>query len=131
VSAPPATPEGAPRVIVCDYNALLQSVTGLLRMSGCAVFQAYDGQAAQQLCQFLPDIDLLILNTLGTGVNTPDLVRTVREVCPGLAVLHIGHERIPGMPADVADLPENFTADELLGTVRSLLVGARAERASH
>jgi hypothetical protein len=26
------------RIVICDYNALLQSVTGLLRMSGYCVF---------------------------------------------------------------------------------------------
>jgi hypothetical protein len=31
------------RIVICDYNALLLSVTGLLRMSGYAVFQAQDG----------------------------------------------------------------------------------------
>jgi response regulator RpfG family c-di-GMP phosphodiesterase len=77
VSTPPVTPHGAPRVVVCDYNALLQSVTGLLRMSGCAVLQAYDGQAAEELCRLMPDIDLLVLNTEGTGMNTPDLVHTI------------------------------------------------------
>lgn len=66
--SPPATPEGARRIIICDYNALLHSVTGLLRMSGYCVFQAYDGQAAAELCRELPKIDLLVLNTEGTGL---------------------------------------------------------------
>jgi hypothetical protein len=47
---------------------LLLSVTGLLRMSGYSVFQAHDGWAAQELCVLLPDIDLLVLNTYGTGM---------------------------------------------------------------
>lgn len=118
---PPRTPRGAPRVVVCDYNALLQSVTGLLRMSGYAVFQAYDGDAAAQLCRYMPDIDLLILNTEGTGVNTPALVRDVRRIHPGLPVLHIGLHPLPGMAEDVPNLPDTFTADELLTTVRGLI----------
>lgn len=89
-------------------------------MSGFAVFQAYDGQAAEELCRVMPDIDLLVLNTEGTGVDTPELVRKVRDVHPDLAVLHIGHEPIPDMPADVANLPDTFTADELMRTVRTL-----------
>jgi hypothetical protein len=28
------------RIVICDYNALLLSVTGFLRMSGYRVFQA-------------------------------------------------------------------------------------------
>ena len=125
MSTPPATPHGAPRIVICDYNALLQSVTGLLRMSGCAVFQAYDGRAAEELCRLMPDIDLLVLNTEGTGVDTPGLVQSVRRVHPGLPVLHIGKAPIPGMPQDVLNLPESFSVDQLLTTVRSLLhVGA-------
>ena len=107
--------------MVCDYNALLHSVTGLLRMSGYAVFQAYDGAAAAQLLQYMPEIDLLILNTEGTGVDTPALVREVRQTRPGLPVLHIGTHPLPGMAADIPNLPETFTAEELLTTVGDLM----------
>ncbi len=120
-SAPPKTPIGAARVIVCDYNSLLQSVTGLLRMSGYAVFQAYDEEAASQLCRYMPDVDLLVLNTEGSGVNTPALVQLVRGVHPGLPVLHIGKSAIPGMPDDVRNLPETFTISELVQTVEELV----------
>jgi response regulator RpfG family c-di-GMP phosphodiesterase len=120
MSSPPATLPGAARVVICDYNALLQSVTGLLRMSGYCVYQAYDGRAAQELCAVLQDIGLLVLNTEGTGVDTPALVRSVRQVHPGLPVLHIGRAAIPGMPSDVMHLAESFTADQLLATVGAL-----------
>ena len=125
MSSPPITPHRAPRVIICDYNALLQSVTGLLRMSGFAVFQAYDGQAAKELCKFMPGIDLLVLNTEGTGMDTPGLVDSVRRVHPGLPVLHIGKAPIPGMPSDVLDLSDSFGADQLLSAVWALLPGRR------
>lgn len=121
MSSPPATPPGAVRVVICDYNALLQSVTGLLRMSGCCVFQAYDGLAAQELCYSLPEISLLVLNTEGTGVDTPGLVRAVRKVHPGLPVLHIGKSAIAGMPSDVLNLSDKFGPDELLTAVRALV----------
>lgn len=121
MSVPPASPANvAGRVVVCDYNALLQSVTGLLRMSGWYVFQAYDGKAAEELCAQLPDIDLLVLNTEGTGMDTPGLVRSIRKSHPDLAVLHIGVSPIPGMPFDVEHLAESFTADQLLGAVGDL-----------
>jgi hypothetical protein len=57
------------RIVICDYNALLLSVTGLLRMSDYFVFQAHDGWAAQELCTLLPDIELLVLNTYRTGID--------------------------------------------------------------
>jgi CheY-like chemotaxis protein len=125
MSSPPRTPAGAGRVVICDHNTLLQSVTGLLRMSGYYVFQAYDGRAAAELCQALPDIDLLVLNTEGTGMNTSTLVHDVRRAHPGMPVLHIGPSAIPGMPSDVPDLAESFTADQLLDVVGDLVrVGA-------
>lgn len=109
------------RIVICDYNALLISVTGLLRMSGYCVFQAYDAHAARELCRELPNISLLILNTVGAGTDTPSLVREIRTHHPGLPVLHIGSSPLEGMPADVPTLAETFTADQLLATVATLL----------
>jgi DNA-binding response OmpR family regulator len=109
------------RIVICDYNALLQSVTGLLRMSGYCVFQAHDGLAAQELCIELPKISLLILNTYGTGIDVGDLIRDARAAKPGLPVLHIGSDIPPGLPADVPTLPEPFTPDDLLLAVKALV----------
>ena len=108
------------RIVICDYNALLLSVTGLLRMSGYCVFQAHDGQAARELCHELPNIELLVLNTTGTGTDTPSLVQAVRANRPRLAVLHIG-PLIQGLPDNVPTLAESFTANELLSAVGALL----------
>ena len=121
MSSPATALPGADRVVIFDYNALLQSVTGLLRMSGYYVFQAYNGEAAEELCAQLPEIGLLVLNTEGTGVDTPGLVRSVRKTHPCLAVLHIGTAPIPGMPSDVLHLAESFTSDQLLATVAALV----------
>ena len=115
------SPTQGRRIVICDYNALLLSVTGLLRMSGYCVFQAYDALAARELCQQLPEISLLVLNTTGTGTNTPTLVRQIRVNHPDLPVLHIGASAVDGMPADVPTLAESFTADELLAAVEALL----------
>ena len=123
MSSPLATPPGAVRVIICDFNPLLGSVTSLLRMSGYCVFQAYDGEAAAELCRELPDISLLVVNTVGTGMYTPALVRIVRNFHPGLPVLHIGKSTIPGMPPGVPTLEESFTADQLLSAVGALVPG--------
>ena len=90
-------------------------------MSGYCVFQAYDGQAARELCHELPNIELLILNTNGTGTDTPTLVREIRGQHPNLPVLHIGTSALAGMPDDVPTLAESFTADQLLGAVDGLL----------
>jgi DNA-binding NtrC family response regulator len=109
------------RIVICDYNALLLSVTGLLRMSGFVVFQAYDARAARELCLELPNIDLLILNTTGTGTDTPTLVREIRVKHPDLPALHIGPAELPDMPANVPTLSETFTSEELLTAVDALM----------
>jgi hypothetical protein len=67
MSSSPYRPRLDGRIVICDYNALLLSVTGLLRMAGYCVFQAYDGHAAEELCGGLPNISLLILNTSNAG----------------------------------------------------------------
>ena len=112
------------RIVICDYNALLLSVTGLLRMSGYCVFQAHDGRAAQELCIQLPEIALLVLNTYGTGIDVGDLIRDARAAKPGLPVLHIGLDIPAGLPADVPTLPESLTPDELLLAVQGLICAA-------
>jgi hypothetical protein len=108
---------------------LLQSVTGLLRMSRYCVFQAHDGLAAQELCIELPEISLLILNTYGTGIDVGDLIRRVRLAKPGLPVLHIGSTLPPGLPADVPTLAEPFEPHDLLVAVRDLMPAVVASTA--
>jgi CheY-like chemotaxis protein len=114
-------PTDGRRIVICDYNALLLSVTGLLRMSGYVVFQAYDARAALELCRELPNIELLILNTTGTGTDSPSLVREIRETHPDLPALHIGPSELEGMPANVPTLAESFTSEALLSAVRELM----------
>jgi len=116
------------RIVVCDYNALLLSITGLLRMSRYCVFQAHDGLAAEELCRQLPEIVLLVVNTYGTGVNVGDLVRRVRLASPGIQVLHIGSTVPPELPDDVPTLPEVFTPEFLLSYVATLLERRRTPR---
>jgi hypothetical protein len=56
MSSPPQRPQSeGRRIVICDHNALLLSVTGLLRMAGHCVFQAYDGHAAVELRRELPN----------------------------------------------------------------------------
>lgn len=117
---PPPSNDGR-RIVICDYNQLLQSVTGLLRMSGYTVFQAYDGRAAQELCLQLPDIELLVLNTFGTGIDVGELIRGVRQDRPDLPVLHIGNSVPDSLPPDVPTLAEDFSSVGLLDAVATLM----------
>jgi hypothetical protein len=90
-------------------------------MSGYSVFQAHDGYAAQELCILLPDIELLILNTYGTGIDVGELCRTVRNRKHGMPILHIGSTIPVALPADVPTLSESFDSDALLESVRALI----------
>ena len=119
-------PNEGRRIVICDYNSLLLSVTGLLRMSGYSVFQAYDGHAAQELCVVLPEIELLVVNTYELGIGVGDLIRHVRAVKPGLPILHIGPSIPDGLPLDVLTLSEGFTPDRLLTTVEAMIAARRA-----
>ncbi len=114
-----ALPNGA-RIIVLDSNPILVSVSGVLRMEGYRVFQAYDGQAAVELCAQLPDITLLILNTHVDGLNSVALIAGVRARHPALSILHIDTHRHAGLPSDIPTLTEPFTAAELIDCVRTL-----------
>jgi hypothetical protein len=90
-------------------------------MSGYCVYQAYDGQAAAELCRYMPAIDFLVLNTEGAGLDTGRLITAVREIHPGLPVLHVGASTPPCLPADVPTLAENFTPDHLPTNVAALV----------
>jgi CheY-like chemotaxis protein len=114
-------PKDGGRIVICDYNQLLQSVTGLLRMSGYTVFQAYDGLAAEELCAQLEDIKLLVLNTFGTGIDVGELIQVVRRRHPDMPVLHIGNSVPDGLPTDIPTLAEDFTSDTLLLSVKALI----------
>jgi CheY-like chemotaxis protein len=109
------------RIIVCDYTSLLQSVSGVLRMAGYAVFQAYDALAVEELCVQLTGIDLLIVDTFGSGPDTGELIRRVRSRTPGMPVLHIGKQIPAGLPCDVPTLAEDFTTVRLLTAVDTLI----------
>ena len=95
-------------------------------MSGYAVFQAYDGLAAKELCAQLQSIDLLVLNTLGMGTDVAELIRAVRQRHPGMPVLHIGNTTPETLPPDVPTLAEDFTPDTLLLSVKELVDGPSA-----
>ena len=94
-------------------------------MSGYSVYQAYDGLAAEELCVQLEDIDLLVLNTFGTGIDLGELIQVIRRRRPNLPVLHLGNSVPDALPPDVPTLAEDFTADPLLLSVDALM-GERA-----
>jgi DNA-binding NtrC family response regulator len=113
------------RIVVTDDDPKLMTfLVATLRNAGHCVFAAYDGDSASELALLIPDLDLLVTNTRWGTVSNRELIRLVRSQKPGLPILHIG-EPMPnpdGLLDDVPALREPFTADQLLGKVRDLVV---------
>ena len=126
MATPPGHRDGWRIIVTDDDPTKLYALTRTLRDAGHCVFAAYDGQSALELVVQLTDIDLLITNTRLGLVDGPELMRRVRELRPGLAMLHVmhdhdGHESGDGTPPGVPTLREPFTPNELLSVVGSLL----------
>jgi DNA-binding NtrC family response regulator len=117
------------RVVVTDDDPRLMAfLVVTLRDAGHCVFAAYDGDSACELALLIPDMDLLITNTRIGEVSGGELIRLVRREKPGLPILHIG-EPLPNPDGQLNDIPtlrEPFTADQLLGSVRSLIARQHA-----
>lgn len=113
------------RIVVADDDPKLMAfLVTTLRNAGHCVFAAYDGEAACELALIVPDTDLLITNTRIGEVSGRQLIRLVRDEKPGLPILHIGEplSNPDGLLTDVPSLPEPFTADQLLASVRTVIV---------
>jgi len=111
------------RIVVTDDDpALLGKLVGMLREAGHGVFAAYDGMAACELAEYIPDLDLVITNTRLCNLDAPELIQRVRASKPWLAILHVG-DPLPGDGplANVPTLREPFTATDLLNAVNALL----------
>jgi DNA-binding response OmpR family regulator len=116
------------RIVICDYNALLQSVTSVLRTNGYCVFQAQDSATAEELCLTLPDIGLLILNTNQGYVSTLEVIHTVRAAREDFPILHIGTRRAEDVPENILLLSAPFTTEHLLGVVDEFFAVAAHDR---
>jgi DNA-binding response OmpR family regulator len=120
---PPSLPPqvALERIVVVDSNPILVSATGVLRMAGYCVFQAYNGQAARELCMTLPDIGLLVLNTHVDGMEDYELFTEARTPGVNLPILHIDSQRSEHVPNDIPTLIHPFTTEQLLAAVEALL----------
>jgi response regulator RpfG family c-di-GMP phosphodiesterase len=121
VLPPSLPPRASERIVVVDSNPILVSVTGVLRMAGYCVFQAYNGQAAKELCITLPDIALLVLNTHVDGMADYALFTEARASGTQLPILHIDSHRSEHVPSDIPTLIHPFTTEQLLSAVEKLL----------
>jgi len=106
---------------------LLDVMVSTLRQDAHLVFQAADGHDALEMSLALRKVDLLITDTHIQGLTGPQLILQVRRELPDLPILYIEnadeHDGPDGLPPDVPTLRDPFTAEDLLGTVRSLLNG--------
>lgn len=97
-------------------------------MAGYCVFQAYNGQAAEELCRTLPNIGLLVLNTHVDGMDGNRLFSAARANRADLPILHIDTHRGPSIPADIPTLTQPFTSEQLLACVEDALATSTSVR---
>jgi DNA-binding response OmpR family regulator len=115
-------------IVVADEDpAIVAFVVKTLRAEGHAVFHAFDGLAAVQLCVGLNVVDLLVSNTRVEGMDGFELIADLRKLLPALCVLYLAStgqsslELESHLPTDVPVLREPFAAEELVSAVRALL----------
>ncbi|MEA2409369.1 MAG: two-component system, cell cycle sensor histidine kinase and response regulator CckA [Thermoleophilaceae bacterium] len=132
--AEPPTPEAGEgeTILVVEDDEEVRGVAGrILRQHGYQVVEAAGGEEALELAaRETGEIDLLVTDVVMPGMNGPELAERLRELQPGVRVLHMsGYTAGIGSPhpgATLSDLIEKpFTGAELLERVRKLL--GRAE----
>jgi len=117
-----------PRIVIADEDpSVVRFVIKTLREDGNAVFHAYDALSAVQLAYSLDRCDLLISNTRVEGLPGIELIHTLRQSLPNLAIMYMANigrsspEIEARLPPGVPILREPFTAEELRAAVRPYL----------
>jgi DNA-binding response OmpR family regulator len=122
----PTPVEGCTVVVADEDRDLLAFIVTVLRGSGCRVYAAYDALAAYELV-IRHRVDLVVTNSCVGQVEGDHLIHALRRTRPALPILHISAGRQQDrevearIPADVPNLDEPFTAEQLLSAVRALL----------
>src|ERR1051325_3249308 len=75
-------------LLVEDDDAVRTVITRFLRRAGYAVLDFPDGESAvEMLHDYTGPIDLLLADTVLTGISGPDMARQALQMRPGLPVL--------------------------------------------
>jgi two-component system, cell cycle sensor histidine kinase and response regulator CckA len=114
-------------LLVEDETGIRTMTRMYLESLGYKVLEAAHGREALQVArQYQGVIDLLVTDIIMPGMRGDELVRTVRQERPALAVIFIsGYTELPNMDADVTTLEKPFTFPDLGRYVRSVLNDAK------
>lgn len=111
-------------LLVDDEETVRAATHEMLAELGFAVVEAVSVEQALDLVDDHP-IDLVVTDYLMAGKTGMDLVRTLREIRPGLPVMVIsGYADAEGIAADVPRLPKPFRSAELAAMIDSV-IGSR------
>jgi CheY-like chemotaxis protein len=133
---PPAlTPPGCPPptiLVVESHLGVRALVSEVLRQGGCTVLDAQHGaEGIEVVRNHQGSIDLLVTDVIMPHLDGLQLARRLAGLRPNLKVLYISGaaaaavEQPGARSPGVAFLQKQFTPDQLMGAVRSLLEGAR------
>lgn len=117
-------------LLVEDDATLRQLIGGFLEKSGFRVLSAANGDLAVLLSSQHPHpFDLMVTDIVMPGMSGPDLMRTLRETRPGLAVLFISGydaELAASIPRErtISFLAKPFTPGMLASKIDRLLGNA-------
>jgi DNA-binding response OmpR family regulator len=113
-------------LLVEDEAAVRELVERILRKAGFEVIAAQDALVALRTASTAGPFDLLVSDVVMPGMNGIELARELRASRPDLRVLLISgytEEAVGRVGPDGLDLlAKPFTADELLGRIRRVLL---------
>jgi CheY-like chemotaxis protein len=115
------------KVLVVEDMALIRMTTvDMVSELGHAVFEAANGEEALDILNRNPDIDVLLTDLGLPGMRGDVLVRKVRSLRPGIAVIVAsGYATQPGsdeepLPPDTHYLPKPFDLSQMQQVFESL-----------
>lgn len=117
-------------ILVAEDEAIVRLlVVETLRTCGHTVFEAADGQAALELIQQCPGLDLIVSDIRLPKLDGFSLARSARQLRPGLGLLFLtGYVRAQP-PEDLSSsviLHKPFDPDHLTKQVAAMLDAKRA-----
>jgi CheY-like chemotaxis protein len=114
-----------PRILLVDDEPMVLTLFArALRDEGYEVVEAGDGLTGLELALAAPQpFDLVITDNRMKGMQGPELARRLRELQPGLPILHLSGSRTDSRDVVGETLFKPFDISELAQAVRRLLPG--------
>lgn len=115
-------PRAAVVLLVDDEDLVRRATADMLTEIGHEVVEAPSATKAFELLRNRPDIDLLVTDYLMPGIRGNELIKSAREIRPGLkALLITGYARVVGELGNVVRIAKPFRAADLARETAALL----------